>query len=285
MTHPPVCLYHSPSLQHQKTTEKWLIYLEVQGYHAYQHRSYMSENFGYTLRCNQLTWIHVLHTHTLSQSHLLECPKLPVTCEQCQEKLEREKVCVCVCVKRRRLTRVLVQRHCWAEDHSQRQQWREDNIICTYIGQPLAVAASNSVAALVSWLIYKCSDTIERMIPGGSNDEKFTDVDTHATYAKHFNTFFPWGSPACIHTCPNGICVSTCSCLYPCQLLILSFPDFCSLFPLQLKDHLLYQCKIEKRPVCDQKVHCYTFDKFTLVLSQYMYLHVVWCLLMCHVRL
>ena len=32
------------------------------------------------------------HTHTYTQAHLDECPKLPVTCEQCQEKLEREKV-------------------------------------------------------------------------------------------------------------------------------------------------------------------------------------------------
>jgi len=39
----------------------------------------------------------------------------------------------------------------------QRQQKREadrriHNLICAYIGQPLFVAASNSVAALVSWL-------------------------------------------------------------------------------------------------------------------------------------
>ena len=42
------------------------------------------------------------------------------------------------------------------------------NLICAYIDQPLVVAASNGVAALLSWLIYKFSDTIERMIPGGS---------------------------------------------------------------------------------------------------------------------
>ena len=45
------------------------------------------------------------------------------------------------------------------------------------------VAASDSVAALVSWLTYKCSNTVEqRMIPGGSNDKRLTDVDTRNWY-------------------------------------------------------------------------------------------------------
>ena len=56
------------------------------------------------------------------------------------------------------------------------------NLIHPYIAQPLVVAASDGVAALVSWLIYKCSDTIEqRMISRASNDEGLTD-DT-VTYA------------------------------------------------------------------------------------------------------
>ena len=54
------------------------------------------------------------------------------------------------------------------------------NLICAYIDQPLVVAASNGVAALLSWLIYKFSDTIEqRMIPGGSNNGQPTNVDTN----------------------------------------------------------------------------------------------------------
>ena len=85
--------------------------------------------------------------------------------------------------RRRRLTRVQVQRHCRAEDDSQSQQQEADqcghNLIRPYI---VVVAASDGVAALVSWLIYKCSDTIEqRMISRASNDEGLTD-DT-VTYA------------------------------------------------------------------------------------------------------
>ena len=42
----------------------------------------------------------------------------------------------------------------------------------SYIGQPLVVAV------LVSWLLYKCSDTVEQsVISRGSNDERLTDVD------------------------------------------------------------------------------------------------------------
>ena len=45
------------------------------------------------------------------------------------------------------------------------------------------VAASDGVAAFVSWLTYKCSNTVEqRMIPGGSNDKRLTDVDTRNWY-------------------------------------------------------------------------------------------------------
>ena len=51
-----------------------------------------------------------------------------------------------------------------------------------YIIQPLLVAASDGVVALVSWLVYVCSDTVERrMLPGGTNDERLTDVDTYVT--------------------------------------------------------------------------------------------------------
>ena len=36
-----------------------------------------------------------------------------------------------------------------------------------------------AVAALVSWLIYECSDTVEQsVISGGSNDKRLTDIDT-----------------------------------------------------------------------------------------------------------
>ena len=48
-----------------------------------------------------------------------------------------------------------------------------------YISQPLVVAAFNGAAALVSWSIYKCSDTIEQsMIPGGSNNGRLTERHT-----------------------------------------------------------------------------------------------------------
>ena len=70
-----------------------------------------------------------------------------------------------------------MQRDRRAEDNSWRQQQREadqckHNLIHAYIGQSLIVAASDSVATLISWLIYDCSNMVEqRMIPGGSNNE------------------------------------------------------------------------------------------------------------------
>ena len=37
------------------------------------------------------------------------------------------------------------------------------------------IATYDSVAALVSWLIYECSDTVEQsVIPGDSNDNRLT---------------------------------------------------------------------------------------------------------------
>ena len=71
------------------------------------------------------------------------------------------------------------------------------NLIRTYISQPFVFAASKGVAALVSWLIYECSDTVEqRMILGGSN-ERLTDVNIHDCYICS-TLRFPQGSPACI---------------------------------------------------------------------------------------
>ena len=49
--------------------------------------------------------------------------------------------------------------------------------------QSASVAAADSVAALVLWSIYECSDTTEQMItPGGSNNERLADVGTHKCY-------------------------------------------------------------------------------------------------------
>ena len=48
-----------------------------------------------------------------------------------------------------------------------------------YFSQPLIIATSDSITALLSWLIYECSDIVEqRMIPGG----RLTDVDTCNCY-------------------------------------------------------------------------------------------------------
>ena len=77
-------------------------------------------------------------------------------------------------VRRRRLTRVRVQREAVQHRH---------NFICVYVGQPLIVATYgnhpvlNSVA-LVSWLIYECIE--ERVIHGGSNNKSLTDVGTQS---------------------------------------------------------------------------------------------------------
>ena len=54
----------------------------------------------------------------------------------------------------------------------------------TYICHPLviAIAACASVAALMSWLIYKCSDTVEQSVIAGGSNERLTNVDTHNCY-------------------------------------------------------------------------------------------------------
>ena len=45
------------------------------------------------------------------------------------------------------------------------------------------VSVSDGVAALLSWLTYECSNTVEqRMILGGSIDKRLSDVDTHNWY-------------------------------------------------------------------------------------------------------
>ena len=97
--------------------------------------------------------------------------------------------------RRRRLTRVRVQREA---------EQRRHNLIRASVGQPLIVAASgnhpllNSVTAPISWLIYKYSDTIEqRMIPGGSNDERLTNVGTQSSL---INISLPT-SLSCMHSC------------------------------------------------------------------------------------
>ena len=48
-----------------------------------------------------------------------------------------------------------------------------------YFSQPLVIAVSDGITALLSWLIYECSDIVEqRMIPGG----RLTDVNTCNCY-------------------------------------------------------------------------------------------------------
>ena len=60
-------------------------------------------------------------------------------------------------------------------------------------------------SALISWLIYKCSDTVEwRTIPGGSNDESLTDIDARNCYI--CNTLRP-ARLSCVHShMPQFIC-------------------------------------------------------------------------------
>ena len=81
--------------------------------------------------------------------------------------------------RRRRLTSL------WVQQEAER---RRHNLIRASDGQPLVVASSgnrpllNSVTAPISWLIYEYSDTIEqRMIPGGSNDDRLTNVGTQSS--------------------------------------------------------------------------------------------------------
>ena len=59
----------------------------------------------------------------------------------------------------------------------------------------LIVAACDSVAELVSWLIYEHSNTVkQRMIPGGSNDERLTDIDCTCSKSQYkVASFIPPG--------------------------------------------------------------------------------------------
>ena len=84
--------------------------------------------------------------------------------------------------RRRRLTRVQV-----SDTVEQRMIPGGNNERPTDVGTtsfvPTLVSLSlllpPTVTALISWLIYKCSNTVEqRMIPGGSNDERLNDMDT-----------------------------------------------------------------------------------------------------------
>ena len=71
----------------------------------------------------------------------------------------------------------------WFPEAATRGWLTRHSLIRAYIGQLLIVAACGSVAALISWLIYECSNTVEqRMIPGGSNDKRLTDIDTCNCY-------------------------------------------------------------------------------------------------------
>ena len=79
----------------------------------------------------------------------------------------------------RRLTRIRVQRHRRAEDDFWRQQRREadrrrHNLIRAYIGQPLLLPPMV--------LLYTRITVEQWMDPGGSNDERLTDVDTRNCY-------------------------------------------------------------------------------------------------------
>ena len=108
-----------------------------------------------------------------SQEYNLHATTVARVC-QCDHEVEMEPDVE----RRRRLTRVRVQRE--ADQH-------RHNLICASVGQPLVASSRNlpllnGVTAPVSWLIYECGDTIEqRMIPGGSNDKKLTDVGTQSS--------------------------------------------------------------------------------------------------------
>ena len=108
--------------------------------------------------------------------------------------------------ERRRLTRVRVQWHHRAEDHSQRirgEAYRRHNLIRVYIGQPFVIAVSGSVAAVIPWLIYECSDTVEqRMI------QQWQESVRRHTLLLHCNTSLP-ARLSCMHSlCSSNVLFS-----------------------------------------------------------------------------
>ena len=94
-------------------------------------------------------------------------------------------------------------------NNSKRHQWWESltNVSSTSF-LPSQSASRNhaildGVITLIRWLICECSNTVEqRMIPGGSNDERLTNIDRRSCYIIMQSSSiprFPRGSPACIH--------------------------------------------------------------------------------------
>ena len=70
----------------------------------------------------------------------------------------------------------------------------------------LSLLLPRTVSALISWLIYDCSDTVEwRMSLWGSNDERLTNIDTRNCYI--CNTLLSVRL-SCMHSqIPQIICV------------------------------------------------------------------------------
>ena len=92
------------------------------------------------------------------------------------------------------------------------------NIGTTSFMTTFIIATSSSVAALVSW-IYECSNTVEqRMIRGGSTNERLTALNTRNCYICKVASSIPCflqGSPVSIHMCPSYILqpmVAMCTC-------------------------------------------------------------------------
>ena len=67
----------------------------------------------------------------------------------------------------------------WFLEAARTRGWlTKTNVIHAYKAQSLIAVASDCVGRLLSGLVYECSNTIEhRMIAGGSNCERLTNVD------------------------------------------------------------------------------------------------------------
>ena len=60
-----------------------------------------------------------------------------------------------------------------------------ESFVSTSVSFLLLLPLTASVTALISWLIYEWSDTVEqRVIYGSSIDERWTNIDTHNSYIR-----------------------------------------------------------------------------------------------------
>ena len=80
-----------------------------------------------------------------------------------------------------------------------------ESFVSTSVSFLLLLPLTASVTALISWLIYEWSDTVEqRMIYGSSIDGRWTNIDTHNSDICSSIPRFLQGSHACVQVCSRA---------------------------------------------------------------------------------